>query len=476
MLGQKARKPQDLVTFAPSIAPSDNCCPSSTDVIDSQKQVVYTTYEVEQPTLTPAQAERAAKFLAMALCKGKTPQREAQARIKAKQVEMREARREARPQPQKPTGAVVADKWLADECVELLAMAEQGDVAEHPGWQMPRNLEDAQRSLHAAQSARVHIRAMADRLTTERPSADAVAGERLAGLIPTRGRGARTEGPIRLWRLLHRVATYLAVRGKRHHSTAQIVLHSAAELLAVALRVDERTVRRWTDELEGAGVIQARAHYTNDVDADTGEVITRIDGTLYAVALQPGHTAHLSYSDLHHRYRDLTADRHAGRTAYRYAKKINALWDAKNKMSGSMYNPEGGEAEPEQTAVRVLMSWAVTPGGGAELLEHRYSVDPDIFCETEKMPMQTVIYDLPLIADEGDPDRRRMLVHHAASSIAAALADDHSVALWAGRIWHALKRGWHGLQGLAAQLARFEAGHREGEAQRHRAALLNHRT
>ena len=146
-------------------------------------------------------------------------------------------------------------------------------------------------------------------------------------------------------------------------------------------------------------------------------------------------------------------------------------------MSGSTTSRQGAAGDPEQIAVRVLQQWAVTPGGGGDFLDPRYSFDPDIFREDEKTSMKTVIYDLPLIADEQDPDRRRVLVHHAAGSIAAALGDDHSRAHYAGLIWEALAQGWRGLQALAAQLARFEVDRREwGGHMRHAPALLTSRT
>ncbi|WP_027460736.1 hypothetical protein [Deinococcus murrayi] len=355
------------------------------------------------------------------------------------------------------------------ESIETQEAADEGQRIEG----LPATLEEAQRRLYAARAARVRIQQIGDDLTpAARPSADDVAGDRVADLTPKRGRGAGTEGPVRLWRVLHLLAIYRAERLRHHHSATQEVLHSAAELLAAALRVCPRTVSRWTDALEAAGLIEARPHYAEDLDASTGEVVTRVDGTVYAVALQPGHTPRLTYGDLRHRYRDLTADRAVGRTAFRYAKRINALWDEEKNMSGSTASRQGAAGDPEQTAVRVLQQWAVTPGGGEDYLDPRYSVDPDIFCENEKTSMQTVIYDLPLIADEQDPDRRRVLVHHAAGSIAAALNDDHSRAYYAGLIWQALAQGWRGLQALAAQLARLEADRREWEGLRNPPALL----
>lgn len=350
--------------------------------------------------------------------------------------------------------------------------------------QMPGTLEELQAQEYGAKTVRVRIERMAESLTVERPTADAVAGERLAGLIPKRGRGAGTEGALRLWRLLHLIAVYTAEQRGQRPSAMQAVYHSTVEVLAATLRVCTRTVTRWTAELVRAGVIQARPQYGSDRDS-AGQVVTRITGTVYAVALQPDHIPRLTYADLHHRYRNLTADREAGRTAYSYAKRIDALYDAEKFMSESTDTRQGevggkaGDANPSQAwerAVGVLGAWAVTPGGGETYLDPRYSVDSDIFQQGEKTPIQTVIYNLPLIAAEADSGRRRVLVHQAAGSIAHALNDSHSLAFYAGLIWQALKRGWSGLELLAAALTRFEVDRREwGHAMRRPAALLTSR-
>ena len=371
--------------------------------------------------------------------------------------------------------------WLARECAELAEIVENLD-AERVAQQIegiPASLEEAQRRLHAAQSARVHIQTIAATLEpSKRPTADEVAGaELLEKLRPKRGKGAGTEGAVRLWRVLHLLAIYRAERSGHKPNAAQETVHTANELLAATLRVNPKTVGTWAAQLQGAGLIEAREHKGEHLNTETGELETRNTGMVYAVALQPGHVARLSYADLHHQYRNLDADRAAGRTAYRYVKQIKALWNDEKNMSGSSNSQEGAVGDTEQTALRVCQAWAVTPGGGQEFLDPRYSFDSDIFRDDEKTSMQSVIYDLPLIADEADPDRRRVLVHHTAASIAAALDDNHSRSYYAGLIWQAMKDGWKGLQALAAQLARFEVDRREwGSHMRHAPALLTNRT
>lgn len=446
---------------------------SLTEIVGQIRPIFPVSDTIKTP-LTPSQADRAARFLAMlkpeaapsALGGDVLPSALGAAERPPKSRGHSKTSRAAlnRAEGTRPPSV----DWLARECEQLAEIVEG----------IPSSLEEAQRRLYAAQSARVHIQTLAATLTpTERPSADEVAGAALLeALRPKRGKGAGTEGAARLWRLLHLLASYKAERSGHHPNASQEAIHTSNELLGAALRVNPKTVAFWAEQLQEAGKIEARNHYGEHLNSKTGELETRVTGTVYAVALQQGHTAHLTYADLHHRHRDLDADRAAGRTAYRYAKQIKALYDEEKNMSGSSNTQRGAAGEPEQTAIRVLQAWAVTPGGGETYLDPRYSFDPDIFREDEKTSMQSVIYDLPLIADEQDADRRRLLIHHAAGSIAAALDDDHSRAYYAGLIWQAIKGGWKGLQALAAQLARFEVDRREwGGHMRHAPALLHTR-
>lgn len=447
---------------------------SPTQMVGQNARIFPVPTTINAP-LTPSQAAKAARFLAMLRPEG-TPGPLAGAGLSSSQGE-------AEGQGKGPVisplinGQLPKTDWLTRECEELAVIIDNLE-AERVAQRIegiPSSLEEAKRRLYAAQSARVHIQTIAATLEPDkRPSADEVAGaEVLEALKPTRGKGARTEGAVRLWRLLHLLAVYKAERSGHHPSAAQEALHTANELLAAALRVNPKTIAKWTEKLQQAGKIDAREHKGKHLNTKTGEIQTRNTGMVYAVALQPGHVAHLSYADLHHQYRNLDADRAGGRTAYRYAKKIKALYDAEKNMSESNNFREGAAGDAEQTALRVLQAWTVTPGGGQTFLDPRYSFDPDIFRKDEKPSMQTVIYELPLIAEEQDADRRRVLVHHAATSIAAALDDDHSRSYYAGLIWQAIKGGWKGLQALAAQLARFEVDRREwGSHMRHPAALF----
>lgn len=81
---------------------------------------------------------------------------------------------------------------------------------------------------------------------------------------------------------------------------------------------------------------------------------------------------------------------------------------------------------------------------------------------------------LPLLAT-AHPDKRPALVGLMASTLAHALNDQHSRRYWCKVIWSAWTadiEGRHGLQHLAAQLARLQADLHEWPGLRSPGALL----
>ncbi|WP_191242386.1 hypothetical protein [Deinococcus ficus] len=241
--------------------------------------------------------------------------------------------------------------------------------------------------------------------------------------------------------LLHQVALEAVARRGYRVAPSQATVHQPQELLAAALGVHVVTVWRWTGTLKAAGYLDARAHFT------TSKGATRTDGTLYAVTLQAGHRAHLTHDDLSHQWRDLDADRAAGRTAWAV-------------LQGSDQRPE--------TEWKILLSrWAVEPGCTSPPVT---SSDP---CNGPAT-VQDVAYMLPLLAT-AHPDKRPALVGVMASTLAHALRDPHSRRWYCRLIWSAWKdetEGRNGLQQLAAQLARLQADLIEWPALRSPGALL----
>lgn len=252
---------------------------------------------------------------------------------------------------------------------------------------------------------------------------------------------ALAAGPARLLALLHETATSTATARGYRVAPSQVTIHQPQELLARACGVHYTTVWRWTHTLEQAGLVDARPHYT------TSNGTTRIDGTLFAVSLQVGHRAHLTHDDLSHQWRDLDADRAAGRTAWSVL--------------------QGSDQRDVDKWKLLLREWAVTPGTTTLPV---VSSDP---CNGPQT-VQDVAYMLPLLAT-AHPDKRPALVGLMASTLAHALNDRHSRRYWCKVIWSAWTadiEGRHGLQHLAAQLARLQADLHEWPGLRSPGALL----
>ena len=312
----------------------------------------------------------------------------------------------------------------------------------------------------------------------------------LNALRPTRGRGAGSEGAGALARVLDELARHvLRVRPYKQRGDAyrQVVLHLSAEMLAAALERNDATVWRWTQTLEASGYLHARPHYTTSTN-QAGERVTRVDGTLYAVRLQPGHRARLDYQDLTRQYRDLDADRAAGRTAHRAIATIerleqderqqmgaaelgrnlnylDVLPDDKNKMQGST-----DTLLTTSRYIHALKQWAVTPGQ----IDIPLKTDPCIIGAEGLKGVQDVVYLLSTVF-EAHPIKRGVLVDLLSATLARALDDEHSQAFYAKAIWQAYRasaEGRAGLQVLAAQLARLDVDCREWAGLRRPAALL----
>lgn len=145
---------------------------------------------------------------------------------------------------------------------------------------------------------------------------------------------------------LHTDLVTLALGTKQargHKAAAQITVHQSAELLADTLGLSSASLYRYLALLKNAGLVDYRGNKsTATVD---GERRTRADGTLIAVGLKPGAAAKLGVHDFGS-YRDLDADRKAGRTAYRY----------REQLKESLKIPMG------EWRLKSLLIWALAPG------------------------------------------------------------------------------------------------------------------
>lgn len=326
------------------------------------------------------------------------------------------------------------------------------------------------------------------RPTAPPPVADLV---NLDALRPQRGKGADTEGAGVWAQLLGELARHaLTVRPDLYRRAdgslpPQMVLHLPNEMMAAQVEKNVSTLRLWTPILEALGYIDARPHYTTMTTRD-GQRIPVIDGTLYAIRLQPGHKAKLTYQDLNAQYRNLDEDRQAGRTAWKVVQRAEQLaeWEAAkarnaNGVPDEEKNMRGSTAHPmkAQYLKDQLKAWAVTPGQVQDPL----FADPRIFSAEELeeavKTVQDVIYLLPTVA-ESDANKRAALVGILGTALAHALEDDHSQrwyckAIW--KAWNAEVEGRGGLQVLAAQLARLDVDRHEWGGLKRPAALLNAR-
>jgi hypothetical protein len=307
----------------------------------------------------------------------------------------------------------------------------------------------------------------------------------LAHFRPKRGKGAKTAGAGALAVLLHDMARVaLAARlylyDKDGHPPKQMLVHQSAEMIAKALGICANTLREWTAQLTAVGFLYARAHYTTTTLE--GERVTAIDGMLYAVRLAPGHTARLRYRDYKRQYRDLDADRAAGRTAHNAianaerrieeAQNLECVQDGENFIEGSRDSMNQMQAE----MMEQLRRWAVIPGNVST--QNPLKADPAIIgpdeVERRLRGVQDVVFMLSTLL-EAHKSKRAALVGMMGAALARDLNDAHSRLYYCKVIWQAWQaeiEGRDGLQALAAELQRLEVDRREWKGLRRPAALL----
>ena len=442
--------------------------------------------------LTPRQAERAAQFLAMLMPKTapetvKTDKAQAQEQtaprcksyeeISAERAERRAKSKAHHRQPKRKPNT-----WQSYKAPVVTEGVQEDE--ECPVW-----LRDALESLEEPQAAPAAQPAPKMKRQVQRQAVPLLADLLdLEQFRPKRGRGYGTAGAGALAALLDEYArTALAHRLYLYDEDGkpprQIVLHLCAELIAATLKVSENTVRDWTAQLTEAGYLYARAHKTTATLE--GEQVTVVDGMLYAVRLAPGHTARLRYEDYKKQYRNLDADRAAGRTAYNAirnaqrraeelaeAENLNAVLDDEKNTEGSQDLTGRVQSELREQ----LRRWAVIPGNITT--ENPLNADPAVFSPEEVAArlngVQDVVYLLPTLT-EAHVSKRAALVGIMASAIAKDLGDEGSRRYFCKIIWQAWQdelEGRSGLQHLAAQLQRLEVDRREWKELRNPAALL----
>jgi hypothetical protein len=309
-------------------------------------------------------------------------------------------------------------------------------------WQGQTRRENAARAAELPVTALPRARAALDLPTpTVRPTSSARCPD-LADVVNLADE--LRAGPARLLEALHRLAVHVvSVRGYACCPN-QVTYHLSQELLALSLGCTTRSVQKWQAELERVGLLDTRAHYGGrKTDA-------RVDGLVLAVTLKPGHRARLHHDELAHKWRDLDADRQAGKTAWAALKYLRS-------QSSTALEPRMNQ---------VLKTWAVT----SSFSKPRYFTD----YERAENTVLDVVYTLPLLTD-CPPRERPALVGRLAAALAHSLNDHHSSAWYARLIWDALEAeqsGLAALQPLASLLARLWADCREWPELRRPGALL----
>ncbi|MBB6018890.1 hypothetical protein [Deinococcus radiopugnans] len=303
---------------------------------------------------------------------------------------------------------------------------------------------------------------------------------------PKRGKGFGTAGAGALAAKLHELAriflaAHLYLYSKDGKPPKQVVMHLCAEMLAKSLGICDNTLREWTAQLQATGYVYARQHFTSMTN-ENGVSVTGVDGTLYAVRLAPGHEARLRYRDYKRQYRDLDADRAAGRTAFNAianakkrfeeAKILECVVDDEIFIEGS---PDPvGQMQAEMS--EQLRRWVVIPGNVTT--QNPLKADPAIndAAEAERLlqGVQDVVHALPALL-EAHKSKRAALVGMMGAALARDLKDAHSRLYYCKVIWQAWQaeiEGRDGLQALAAELQRLEVDRREWKGLRRPAALL----
>ncbi len=201
----------------------------------------------------------------------------------------------------------------------------------------------------------------------------------------------------------------LAVKQARGHKSAtQLTVHQSAELLAQVLGIGDASLYRYLPLLREVGLIDYRGSKSSATFE--GESCTRADGTLIAISLRPGTQAKLDIND-YGTYRDLDADRRAGRTAYRYRTELR----------------ESLKASTGQWGLKPLVIWALAPG-------YCHSLPLDVTLSLPSLALETIL-DVPAV----DFSERCKAVELAAGAVAANLADAQSHRFWCDVLWRLLR-------------------------------------
>lgn len=254
-----------------------------------------------------------------------------------------------------------------------------------------------------------------------------------------------TRGAARLWEYLHRLALDVAREREYVELVRQVVYHCPAVTLCGLLGVTDRHLRRLSDELEAAGLLDCGGHVQN-VDGRA-----MYDGTLWAVLVTPdSEPPRLRAEDWKHQWRPDFADDVHGKTG------------AALEMSELL-----SEGADEGEKYRATKARAATPS----------AKNPPPLSSSDILPRPTLGAAILSLGElwHLHATKRARAVGVIASQICSALGEPDRRRYWCRVIWQALQgqnEQRAGLQVLQAQLSRLDADLREGAPWRNPGAVL----
>jgi hypothetical protein len=373
-------------------------------------------------------------------------------------------------QPRRPVPAATPSLLIPDQGEDQDAAALLPEIVEETRRRLAQQARENRETRRAEQRARFHqlVTAPTDeaapdfvppvslqesrqrasgavQVTLPRPVAAGPAwgelsAEEVLKSVPWLSKGAR-----KLFLVLHMLAV-AAAQGRRYRVIpSSSAFHMPQLLLAAVLKYTPRHLRRLTQELESAGLIDGGAH-ASKIRTKLGSHRNLWDGSIWAVKLRPSTcNAYLSPEDWRHEWRDFQADLKTGRTAEKIMSYLKTCEDLARQE-------------------HVLKTWAVNPNAKFTSLSLERT-----FQAEQKMTLQDTVYALPLIGELSDL-KRAGAIGNAASIISHALGDSHSRRFWCGLLWAATRNG--SLETFAAQLLRLLADVQESSELRNPGALF----
>lgn len=226
-------------------------------------------------------------------------------------------------------------------------------------------------------------------------------------------RGQLTATAIRIYKLLHKLACYIASRRQYVPDIKTVAFFNVHELLYSFLDLPRMTYFRNLKQLKVQNLLDYRGHKT------TAKGQTLCDGTVFRIKLNPFEklSCQLIYADMKEDYRDLEADIKNNHTAYALINNQESL----KKESGTVITQE-----QEKLTFNLLLSWTGT----------KRRLTPQ---QSMTVPLSNQAVDLEEILDlPATPKRdRNKRIHDLAQSYKLLFQSD-DLKFWLAYLWACL--------------------------------------